>query len=193
MKIKPVLAGSSPSDSVELSLEMTTTRTSSVAGAWLHSTTWPWRMRVGHFPVQVQSSPESTVHILNVMLRIWREKHVYVYAVSGRSGAMTSRKPLLPKNRDLGREGGKMAKKERYRFALLSKAALVEQVNMILQQVDMSMLHVSLMEEDLVSPSVSTCTGMYVYMYMYMYMYTCLHLALNSGFEDKPSVLRLFQ
>ena len=84
-----------------------------------------------------------------------------------------------------------MAKKERYRFALLSKAALVEQVNMILQQVDMSMLHVSLMEEDLVSPSVSTCTGMYVY--MYMYMYTCLHLALNSGFEDKPSVLRLFQ
>ena len=31
VKIKPVLAGSSPSDSVELSLEMTTT--SSIAGA----------------------------------------------------------------------------------------------------------------------------------------------------------------
>ena len=71
---------------------------------------------------------------------------------------MASRKPLVPRNREIGRESGKPAKKERYRFALLSKAALVEQVNMILGQMDASMPRISITEEDLTNPTVSTPT-----------------------------------
>ena len=70
---------------------------------------------------------------------------------------MTSRKPLLPRNQDVGVEGGKTTKKERYRFALLSKPSLVGQVNMILQQVDGSIKRVALSEDDLTNPTVCTC------------------------------------
>lgn len=65
---------------------------------------------------------------------------------------MTSRKPLLPRNRDLGKDGGKTAKKDRYLFAILSKAALVEQVNKVMQQVT---TYVTLTEDDLTTPTVS--------------------------------------
>jgi myosin heavy subunit len=74
---------------------------------------------------------------------------------------MTSRKPLLPRNRDVGREGGKTSRRERYRFAILNKVALVEQVNMILQQVDVAIPHLSLTEDDLSSPSASKINQVY--------------------------------
>lgn len=67
---------------------------------------------------------------------------------------MTTRKPLVPWNRDPGRGTGKATKKERYRFALLSRASLVEQLNMILRQVDVSGPPVTLSEEDLTNPTV---------------------------------------
>ena len=67
---------------------------------------------------------------------------------------MTSRKPLGPRNRDMGRDPGKPTKKERYRFALLNKASLVEQVNMILGQMDASMPRMTLTEEDISNPTV---------------------------------------
>lgn len=68
---------------------------------------------------------------------------------------MANRKPLAPRNRDLGREGGgKIARKGRYRFPLLNKATLVAQVNTILEQVDASMPQVILSEEDVVNPTV---------------------------------------
>ena len=75
---------------------------------------------------------------------------------------MASRKPLVPRNREIGRETGKPAKKERYRFALLSKAPLVEQVNMILGQLDASMPRISITEEDLTNPTVSIYTNLQV-------------------------------
>ena len=65
---------------------------------------------------------------------------------------MASRKPLVPRNRDVGREGGKpAAKRERYRFALLSKSSLVEQVNMILCQDD---TYTPVTEDDITNPTV---------------------------------------
>ena len=67
---------------------------------------------------------------------------------------MTSRKPLLPRNHDVRREGGKAAKKERYRFALLSKTALAEQLNMILRQADVPGPPVNITEDDLANPLV---------------------------------------
>ena len=69
---------------------------------------------------------------------------------------MTSRKPLVPRNRDIGVTGdsGKPARRERYRFAVLNKTVLVEQVNMILGQMDQSMPRISLTEEDITNPTV---------------------------------------
>ena len=52
------------------------------------------------------------------------------------------------------REGGKAAKKERYRFALLSKTALAEQLNMILRQADVPGPPVNITEDDLANPLV---------------------------------------
>ena len=72
---------------------------------------------------------------------------------------MASRKPLVPRNRDVGREGGKPTRRERYRFALLSKAALVDQVNMILGQADVSVPQLNITEDDLANPTVRTCVN----------------------------------
>ena len=72
---------------------------------------------------------------------------------------MSTRKPLVPWNRDPGKGTGKATKKERYRFALLSRASLVEQLNMILRQVDVSGPPITLSEEDLTSPSVGRGQG----------------------------------
>lgn len=73
--------------------------------------------------------------------------------------AMSTRKPLVPWNRDPGKGTGKATKRERYRFALLSRASLVEQLNMILRQVDVSGPPITLSEEDLASPSVRRAGG----------------------------------
>ena len=74
---------------------------------------------------------------------------------------MSTRKPLVPWNRDPGKGTGKATKKERYRFALLSRASLVEQLNMILRQVDVSGPPITLSEEDLTSPSVGRGQGVH--------------------------------
>lgn len=71
---------------------------------------------------------------------------------------MTHRKPLVPRNREIGRESGKPARKERYRFALLDRSALVEQLNVILGQMDTSLPRTVLVEEDVIHTTVSTLT-----------------------------------
>ena len=76
VKIKPVLAGSSPSDSLAGDDNYPVAR--ELLRLNMHtSTTWPWHMHAGLFPVQVQSSPEFTVHILQVPCCCMQRGHAH--------------------------------------------------------------------------------------------------------------------
>ena len=104
---------------------------------------------------------------------------------------MTSRKPLLPRNRDLGKEGAKAAKKDRYLFAILSKSALVEQVNKVMQQVT---TYVSLTEDDLTTPTVSASACQTSGNHARIHVHFPVNVIyVHSGCNNKHSVLCLFR